>query len=110
MLKNARIDKNCFDVFDDHKQLDLLIDFVCGKMEFIEGISLVKEERKYGIKYSKKDGTVTLDRDILIEIPRVDIRPAEDASLVGLLRRENRKLKSGSTKVAGLSPYYSIFR
>ena len=110
LLKGARIDKQCFDVFVDIKQTYLVVDYVCGKTAYIEGIRFVKEERKYGLNYFERDGTVSLNHTILTDIPDVDMRPAEDSHLAGLLRKENMKLRTGKTKTAGLSPLYSIFR
>ena len=110
LLKGARIDKKCFDVFADMNQTYLVVDYVCGKTSIIEGIRLVKEERKYGLSYFERDGTVSLNHSILIDIPEIDMRPAEDSHLTAILWKESRKLKTGATKTAGLSPLYSIFR
>ena len=110
LLKGARIDKKCFDVFADIKQTYQIVDYVCGKSDHIEGIRFVKEERKYGLNYFERDRTVSLNHTILTDIPDVDMRPAEDSYLAGLLKKENIKLKTGKTKTAGLSPLYSIFR
>ena len=110
LLKGARIDKKCFDVFSDIQQTYLIVDYVCGKNKHMEGLELVKEERKYGLSYFERDGTVSLNHSILTDIPEIDMRPAEDFDLARLLKKGSRDLKSGKTKSSGLSPYYSIFR
>ena len=110
LLKGARIDTKCFDVFSDMNQTNLIVDYVCGKSKHIEGIRFVKEERKYGLSYFERDGTVSLNHKILTDIPEIDMRPAEDYDLARLLRRGSSDLRSGRTKSSGLSPYYSIFR